>query len=175
MSRIHHTIRNNVFDNEFIKQTAIYIDEDGIEHSINKDKNWELLNDPDIKQIKYHRDVEGEMENVAVTNHRPEQSGGIGNMRCSYKRGRDYVTVNGIRQNDDFKLEEQRNCIILPFLGNEYPINREPHICHDGPCPTCFRHTGRIWQLKGLGDKSVGKNKGMKRDKQRDYRYFHEL
>lgn len=36
------------------------------------------------------------------------------------------------------------------------------------PCPCCFQVYGKIWQLKGKGHKSRNKNKGMRRELQRD-------
>lgn len=172
MNNKNYTIRDNQFDKDYVNLTPIYIDRDGNEHAINKNKNWELLDDPNIKQIKYHRNVMGNLENSAITHKRnPGYSGG------SYgttKKGRDYVTVDGVRQNSDFRIELQRNCIILPFDENEYPINREPHILHDSPCKGCFRSNGRIWQLKGLGDKSINKNKGMKKEQQKNFEFYHD-
>ena len=173
MSRKHHTIKNNKFDDECVKQTPIYIDENGVEHSLNKNNNWKLLDDLSIKQIKYHRNIIGDSENTTITNKRPCGYGG-GGVWGDYKKGRDFVTVNGQRQNADFKLEDQRNCIILPFCKNEYPINREPHVNYSSQCPCCFWNSGRIWQLKGLGDKSLNKNKGMKREKQRDLKFYND-
>ena len=173
MSRNNHTVRNNVFDYECTKQTPIYIDENGIEHSLNKNNNWELLNDPNIKQIKYHRGIEGDHENSAITDKQPWSYGG-GRVWSKYKKGRDYVTVDGQRQNADFKINEQKNCIILPFCKNEYPIDREPHTNYSSQCMCCFWKDGRIWQLKGLGEKSLNKNKGMKRENQRDLKFYND-
>ena len=174
MSKKHHTIRNNHFDSKCVNMTPIYIDNDGVEHSINKNKNWELLDDPTIKQIKFHKNIEGKSENTAISNHRPIQYGG-GTVWCTYKKGRNYVTIDGQRQNDSFKIEEQQNCIMLPFGKNEYPINREPHINHSSQCLACFRHDGRISQLKGLGNKSINKNKGMRRETNKDLEFYHDF
>ena len=151
------TIRHNKFDIEYINKTPIYIDENGVEHSLNKNGNWELFNNPDIKQIKYHRHVQGASDGNSL--------------RYKYKKARKYVTVNGQRQNDQYKINNEKEYIELPFDKNEYPINREPHQCYGTGCECCFRSDGRIWQLKGDGDKAKKKNKGMKREKLRDNNY----
>jgi hypothetical protein len=145
--------------------TAIYVDEDNVEHSLNKNKNWELLNDPDIKQIKKHMDVEGEPYRCGITNKTPSGYGGGNNYH--YKQGRNFVTVNDQRKTK-YDLVSERNYILLPFESNEYPINRETHTNYSSHCGGCFRSHGRIWQLKGQGDKAKNKTKGMKRERQRE-------
>ncbi|QKF94598.1 hypothetical protein QKU48_gp1140 [Fadolivirus algeromassiliense] len=173
MNNKKHTIRNNKFDKEYINQIPIFIDENDVKHSINKNKNWELLDDPNIKQIKYHRGVTGDLENTALTHHSNPLGYGGGSYG-TIKKGKDYVIVNGQRQNDTFNMNEQTNCIVLPFQKDEFPINREPHTLHTSPCKCCFINDGRIWQLKGLGEKSLNKNKGMQRERQRDMKYYHD-
>lgn len=34
---------------------------------------------------------------------------------------------------------------------------------YSGPCYTCFRSDGRMWMLRAYGNKSITKNKGMRR------------
>lgn len=172
MSRKHHAIRNNKFDKEYVHNVSLYIDEDNIEHSLNKRNNWNLLNDPTIRQIKCHKDVTSDPKSMAVTNKSFNHGGGH---YSTYKKGKDYVTVNDNKQNATFNLIQERNYILLPFGENEYPINREAHTLYNTPCKGCFQRHGRIWELKGLGDKSKHKNKGMKREKQRDFKYYHDL
>jgi hypothetical protein len=38
-----------------------------------------------------------------------------------------------------------------------------PRTYNAGPCLTCFRHEGRIWMMKGTGEKAYCKNKGMQK------------
>lgn len=172
MNRSSHTHRFNLFDIKCVGDTPIYVDENGIEHSLNKDRNWELLDDPTISQIKYHRGVDGEPETTAITNKQNWHGGGS---FYHFKRGRDFVSVDGVKQNQSFDQQTHTNCIFLPFSPNEYPINHEPHVLHESPCPCCFQRQGRIWELRGLGDKSVSKNKGMRKQTKKDLKFYHDF
>jgi hypothetical protein len=134
-----HTIRKNQFDKKYVRQTPLYIDNDGVEHSLNKYNNWKLLESSQIEQIKCHRDVISDIETISLTNHIPNSYGG--GSTGKYKKGRDFVTIDGKNQNADFKIQDHKNCIILPFHENEYPINREPHINYEQHCKTCFMIT----------------------------------
>ena len=127
MSKIHHTIRNNLFDREYTNKNLIYVDDNNIRHSLNKNKNknWILLDDPNILQIKYHRDVMSNSKSLAITNR---STGSGAGSYCQYKKGKDYVLVNNKKQNNNFNLTDQRNYIVLSFSANEYPIDRESHI-----------------------------------------------
>jgi len=170
MSREHHTIRNNRFDIKYVNETPIYIDENGIEHSLNKNRNWELLDDHNIKQIKYHKHVMDKPTTTALTTEQGPHTGG-GLASCEYKIGRNHVTVNGNKQNEQYDMNDEKEYIKLPFNKKEYPINRESHKYPNKACPCCFQNHGRIWQLKGTGDKAKKKNKGMLRERQRERNY----
>lgn len=53
----------------------------------------------------------------------------------------------------------------------EESIRRQFHKYPAAPCPCCFRHEGRIWELRGSGKKlhkSMSKSKGMRREGRRD-------
>ncbi|ARF11844.1 hypothetical protein Klosneuvirus_2_280 [Klosneuvirus KNV1] len=168
MRRQHQTNRKNPFDVDYVNMTPIYIDENGIEHSLNKNRNWELLEDPNIQQIKYHRDVQTDIHSIAITN-KHNHGGGV--PRYDYKRPKNYVSVNGQKQNNQFNIYDEKEHIRLPFNKDEYPINRESHQNHGSGCMCCYRSGGRIYELKGTGDKAKKKNKGMKRERMRDTNY----
>ena len=166
-----YTIRHNTYDRDYTDSPCFYIDSEDTPHSLNKHKNWELLDDPSIKQIKYHRNVYGDHEDTNFTNKNPGcGTGGY----STFKKGKDFVSVDGKRCNQSFKHEDG-NYIVMAFDKNEYPINRQGHQGYETPCKGCLQSHGRIWQLKGHGDKSVGKNKGMKREKEKDLKFYHDF
>lgn len=158
----HHTIRHNKFDKQSLNKTAIYIDENGVRHSMNKRKNWELLNDPNIKQIKNHLDITEEGENTAFTDKFPDDYGS--GMYYEFKKGKQFISINNEKTHNNVEINDLYPRIELPFSKHEYPIDREFHVKYESPCKACFRHGGRIWQLKGLGNKSTKKNKGMRKE-----------
>lgn len=153
------TIKSNKFDYRYIRDPGIYIDNDGIEHSLNINNNWKLLDDPSIRQVKYHKQVY-EHKTITLTNKPPIFGCGI----CMSKviKGKNYVSVNGIRV-QDFDFYNETNYIKLPFDKHEYPINSETHTWISPPCKICFLYDGRMWMLKGAGKKSKNKNKGMRK------------
>lgn len=63
------------------------------------------------------------------------------------------IVINPPVSPDDYQLKVQ-------MKKNSNPL--------DAICMGCFAHDGRMWMLKGTGTKSLGKTKGMKREKQRD-------
>lgn len=172
MSRNHQTIRNNPFDVKYVNETPLYVDENGIEHSLNKNRNWELLDDRNIPQIKYHNNVQTDIHSIAITN---KQNHGGGTPRYDFKGPRNYVSVNGQKQNNQYNLSDENEHIRLPFDKNEYPINRESHKRYGTGCIGCYMNSGRIYELKGTGDKAIKKNKGMKREKRRETNYGQDL
>jgi hypothetical protein len=48
---------------------------------------------------------------------------------------------------------------------SEDTVKRQFSKQKEKPCPSCFQHLGRMWLLKGGGDKSKLKAKGMRRNK----------
>src|SRR5271170_1549749 len=107
MYKKKYTIRNNDFDYDHIREQPVFIDEDDIKHSLNKNKNWTLLDNPNIKQIKYHRNVTGRSKNTALTN-KDIPGSGTGTY-YTYYVGRDFVKINNNRKNENFDLSEQKN------------------------------------------------------------------
>jgi hypothetical protein len=45
----------------------------------------------------------------------------------------------------------------------------KPRTAIAGPCMCCYRNDGRIWMMKGTGEKAYCKNKGMHKHKFREY------
>ena len=86
-----------------------------------------------------------------------------------------YSTLRTLIEDCQVNKTKLKQHIRSQFGKTEYPIDREPHINYSTPCPCCFRKYGRIWQLKGLGNKSVNKNKGMKRNRIRDLKYYNDF
>lgn len=155
------SLRNNSFDNEYIRN-AIYVDDDGISHSLNRKGNWKLLDDESIKKVKYHTD-NIVTKPLSITNHKSHFYGG--GIPSKTIVGKKYISIDDRRVQD---VDLEGNYIIIPFDKDEYPIKAETHTFIDKPCPCCFYNDGRIWMLKGTGMKSKKKNKGMKKTRKRD-------
>lgn len=158
MRKKKHTIRKNSFDRNHLNFNSIYVANDGIEYSLNKHKRWEYLTEKPI--VKYHDD-EYEFKNKCLFGRYNSMNSGSGTYSKVYK-SKKYITIND-KKCDNFDLKS--DFIYVPFQKNEFPLNREPHIRHSSPCKCCFGLHGRMWELKGLGEKSKYKTKGMKKGK----------
>jgi hypothetical protein len=167
--RTSSTIRNNAFDRQYHNFDAYlevktinenkktkYSDGAGtMRISLDKNKNWEKVDDLNLPTIKYHQisGDKGSYKVTALTNKQPNNYSGGAPYAIEYK-GREV----------EYKTGEDGDAVIhLPFDKAEYPLYREYHKIHDGPCICCFQNNGKIWQLKGTGKKSKGKTKGMRR------------
>jgi hypothetical protein len=53
-------------------------------------------------------------------------------------------------------------------VSNKYVLNKQLHKYYAEPCFHCLQNNGKIWMLRGNGDKAMCKNKGMKRIRQRE-------
>lgn len=165
--RTNGTLRRNKYDEKFYKQTPILVNSEEIPISLNKHKNWELLKDQNIKKYKIHNNENLKLEDYSK----------IKTINAEKTRG-DIIPVIEIKKVIDYSKEIENNQIlsknvysitneshiILPFKKNEYPLFRESGKNYETACPTCFVSDGRMWQLKGLGNKSKNKTKGMKKD-----------
>lgn len=86
----------------------------------------------------------------------------------------------GATQLEDAKLREwfhpteltnDKIIQIYPYISNsDYQFTTQMKKTISDPCWGCFWNDGRIWMLKGLGNKARCKNKGMKKN-----RFHHEL
>jgi hypothetical protein len=165
--RTGSTIRKNAFDSDFCKKDHAYITDTPTETnkfafklstSINKHKIWEHIDD--LYVVKEH-DIELNPKSTKITANTDLIPWGYGG-------GRPYMTCytgRNVKVNPDI---DESYVLHTPFKPTEYPMYREYHKKKDAPCPCCFVSSGRMWQLKGLGNKSHPKTKGMQKihDKQ---------
>jgi len=150
-----YTIRKNRGDDKNVKRIGLYIDENGIEHSLNKNKNWLLLDDPEIPKIKKY-------------------TGGF-STDINYHNGRNCQFVNGVKkvEYDD----TDKGHIELPFEKNEYPLNRETHsvsTIHD-TSHKCYCSCQQMNEFRGFGFKAKKKCRGMKKMNEKHMKYFDEM
>jgi len=163
--RTNSTIRNNKFDSVFYKMQPYMFDDNGLKISLNKKQNWKILEKNSIPIFKSHITSESNnSKNTAYTNKSPNgYCGGCPYITCY--NGKNITKIITNKKTKQISNDEQllNNCIILPFSKTEYPLFRQYNKIKSEPCPCCFQHAGRIWQLKGLGKKSKNKTKGMKK------------
>jgi hypothetical protein len=74
-------------------------------------------------------------------------------------------------------VEKPRLENIVPFsyykqvipVTQKHVLKKELHKTNQDYCKCCLQKEGRIWMLRGNGDKALCKNKGMRRIQQREY------
>lgn len=168
--RTGSTIRKNAFDIDFCKKDHAYImniphdDIPAYERpfipttSINKHKMWEHIDD--LHVVKEH-DIEMNTKSSKTTTNTDTTP-------YCYSGGQPYITCYTGRVIKIKPDIDDTHVLHKPFKPTEYPMYREYHKKKEAPCLCCLRTDGRIWQLKGLGEKSHPKTKGMKKihDKQ---------
>ena len=159
------TLRKNKFDSKICREPGVVIqNENDPVLSLNKHKRWEIL-DTSSYRIMKQRDtttIENNYEIKGYTHksakygfsHHP---GGL--PLIVNKNGR-----NGYQYHNTNTNTTSNDIVVMPFKYYEYPINRELHNTYDTICRGCLRSEGRCWQLRGLGDKSLIKTKGMRRE-----------
>jgi hypothetical protein len=162
--------KRNAFDAEYTRiPPTLGIDDEPVRHSLNKQKRWTILDDPaafaqqnhiELSVVTHQHLSKHDAKNgrvYGVTDRAPTGYGG-GQVRWQQKCGRNYCreAKYGSSASESFNIR-------LPMRASEYPLFREYRSNFQGPCQGCFRSQGRIWQLRGTGNKSLNKTKGMRR------------
>jgi hypothetical protein len=165
--RTNATIRRNEFEHNANRGDFIMDKNNTVPFSLSKSKRWELLDDKE-KQLPIRKMIPMYMRSNCKSS--PFTHGSFfGGFFHDFDRARQYQAVNGKRSN--VQLEEQESVdawIDLSFKDHEYPLKRELGKKHDTPCKGCLARGGVIL-FRGRGKKSLGKTKGMKSYRRKDW------
>lgn len=168
--RTNATIRYNEFEHNANRGDFLLDKNCLVPLSLSKSKRWKLLNDDDSekKQLTIRKTIPLHMtSNEKVSPYARAFSGGC---FVDYDRARRYQSINGNRSN--IQLEEQEHIdtwIDLSFKTHEYPLKRELRKNHATPCKGCLARGG-VYLFRGRGKKSLGKTKGMKSYRRKDWK-----
>jgi hypothetical protein len=165
--RTNATIRRNEFEHNANRGDFIIDKNSEVPLSLSKSKRWELLDDEE-KQLPIRKMIPMYMTSNCKSSPFTHRSfaGGLFN---DYDQARNYQSVNGKRSN--IKLDEQESIdawIDLSFQNHEYPLKRELRKKHGTPCRACL-NCGGVIVFRGRGKKSLGKTKGMKSYRRKDW------
>lgn len=77
-----------------------------------------------------------------------------------------YHHRNAVNKREDLK---EAIIFIKPLPVEHHQWHKQMKVYKASPCMGCFHSSGRMWMMKGNGDKSKWKTKGMKKMKQREH------
>jgi len=120
-----------------------------------------LKSTPFIKQrVTNMNEDEEKILNEYMKKKRLEKKEKLAKKESEYYYHTDYILENNIPF-DHYKK-------VMP-INNKYVTQKQLKKNYCEPCECCFHRNGRIWMLRGNGDKALCKNKGMKKIHQKGH------
>jgi hypothetical protein len=162
--------------NKKTKQITIAYEAGGLEYSLNKRKRWESVREliksnsiniktTDADGIELERNIKRNIyQQYEFHRHDHGYSKSGSGLPFVTRNGRNKLSMYKKTPSDDNIATINNTTITIPVKHH----NQEYRSGFYGPCPCCFQREGRIWMLKGEGNRSLLKGKGMKRQKQRN-------
>ncbi|CAF1302549.1 unnamed protein product [Adineta steineri] len=165
--RTNATVRRNEFEHKANRGDFLVDKNSEVPLSLSKSNRWKLLDDkgcplPIRKMIPTYMQCNSKSSPFW-------HAGFPGGHFWDYDRARQYQSVNGKRSNLELEEEETLDTWIdLSFKDYEYPLKRALYKKHDTPCRCCL-YRGGVILFRGRGKKSLGKTKGMKSYRHKDW------
>ncbi|CAF1051869.1 unnamed protein product [Rotaria sp. Silwood1] len=165
--RTNATIRRNKFEHNANRGDFIMDKNSGIAFSLSKSNRWELIDDEENQMPIRKMMPMGMRSNCKSSPY--WYTGFPGGHFQDFDRARQYQIINEKRSNVQLEKQDTVDAWIdLSFKNHEYPLKRELHKNHDTPCRGCLR-SGGVILFRGRGKKSLGKTKGMKSYRRKDW------
>lgn len=137
--------------------------------TLNKNRNWELLDDLQHvanttgHQVELKSDTFVHFDRVRGYTDKGH-AGSFGSVvHHSYHIGRKKENLGALMVQPDVLPAQETIKIQVPLDATDFRAYNQMRVSPPDPCKGCFWREGRMWMLRGTGHKSKQKAKGMKR------------
>lgn len=158
------TWRNYPERNRIIRNENATLEYPGCEpESLNKGRRWELLDD--LQSVAEQTGHQVEVSQPSFDFERARgytdkgHAGSFGSVVHYVYHGNGKNLHRGATPN----VLPAKEPLIIRLPPSDYRTRNQMRISPPSPCKACFWREGRIWMLRGTGNKAKNKTKGMKK------------